>query len=230
MLVFIFFIMNKISFIIFELLVVLSLIVVPFEMNKSKQTSNNMNWTIVIDPGHGGKDNGCNYQDVYEDELNLAIAKELFEEMQNNQFISYLTRDGDYDLAYNHSANRKNDDLLNRVKIINRYNTDILVSVHMNYYQNSSVNGPMVYYRINDEESLKLANIIQEKLNNVANTNKKVHSDDFYLFRKSNCVAILIECGFISNKMERERLLSSTYQSLLARQISEGIMTYLNER
>ena len=220
--------MNKMSFILFEFITLLSLLVVPFQMRQSERVNSLMKYSIVIDPGHGGKDNGCNYGDVVEDEINLSIGKYLFEELINNGFIVYLTRDDDYDLAYDSSENRKNDDLKNRASIINEFKADILISLHVNYYQSDDVKGPMVYYRYNDEKSKELATSIQNNLNELSGLKKKVHSDDFYLFRKTLCLACLVECGFISNKEERNKLTSDIYQKMMSKQIANGLSDYLS--
>ena len=86
----------------------------------------------------------------------------------------------------------------------------------------------MVYYRYNDEKSKELATCIQNNLNELSGLKKKVHSDDFYLFRKTLCLACLVECGFISNKEERNKLTSDIYQKMMSKQIANGIIDYLS--
>lgn len=220
--------MNKIYFVFLELTIIFSFILVPLEIKKSNQVSEYMSYTIVIDPGHGGKDNGCFYDEIYEDNLNLQISEKLCEQLINQGFVVYLTRNGDYDLSQVNSINHKNDDLKNRARLINSYHADILVSIHMNFYQDESVNGPMVYYRGEDDESNILAKKIQDNLNNLTNLNKVVHEGDFYLFSHTRCLAILVECGFLSNSQDRNNLNNSNYQTLLANEIFQGIINYIN--
>ena len=180
---------------------------------------------MVIDPGHGGKDNGCENNGVLEDDINLEIGLKLFEELTTQGFRTYLTRDGDYDLASENASNRKNEDLRNRVKIINNYDANLVISLHVNYYSSSSIQGPMVYYK-NDQESKDLALIIQEKLNQASGLDKIIHKEDFYIFRNTYCPSLLIECGFISNDSDLNRLTNSTYQTIISKKISEGLTSY----
>ncbi len=221
--------MNKVYFILVELVCAFALLSIPFEIHQQKKASELIKYTIVIDPGHGGKDNGCCSDDVYEDEINLEIAKALSGELISQGFMVYLTRDGDYDLASDYALNRKNEDLKNRVKIVNSFETDILISLHVNYYNNQAICGPMVYYRYQDDASKHLAEIIQNKLNEINNLDKVIHSENFYLFRNTTCLALLIECGFISNPSEKNKLITPSYQSILAHQISQGVISYLKD-
>lgn len=217
--------MNKLSFFIVELTLLLSLLIIPLERIIVKETSSLINYSVVIDPGHGGKDNGCTSSNICEDALNLTISLLLYEELISKGFIAYLTRDGDYDLASENATNRKREDLRNRVSIINSFQPTLLISIHMNSYQNENVYGPMVYYK-DEESSKKLANKVQSRLNALTSLNKISHSEDFYLFRNTNCLALLIECGFLSNNKEQEKLNDLSYQCLLVKSISEGIIEY----
>ena len=217
--------MNKIYYLLFELIVVISLISIPFYSINIKEVSSLINYIVVIDPGHGGKDNGCENNGVLEDDINLEIGLKLFEELTTQGFRTYLTRDGDYDLASVNASNRKNEDLRNRVKIINNYDANLVISLHVNYYSSSSIQGPMVYYK-NDQESKDLALIIQEKLNQASGLDKIIHKEDFYIFRNTYCPSLLIECGFISNDSDLNRLTNSTYQTIISKKISEGLISY----
>ena len=217
--------MNKIYYLLFELIVVISLISIPFYSINIKEVSSLINYIVVIDPGHGGKDNGCENNGVLEDDINLEIGLKLFEELTTQGFRTYLTRDGDYDLASVNASNRKNEDLRNRVKIINNYDANLVISLHVNYYSSSSIQGPMVYYK-NDQESKDLALIIQEKLNQASGLDKIIHKEDFYIFRNTYCPSLLIECGFISNDSDLNRLTNSTYQTIISKKISEGLTSY----
>ena len=96
----------------------------------------------------------------------------------------------------------------------------------MNTYQANDVYGPMVYYKKSDDKSYLLAKCVQKQLNILTNLDKKVHTNDFYLFRKCEKVGILIECGFLSNENERNKLLTDEYQDSLADSIYEGIYQY----
>ena len=80
--------------------------------------------SVVIDPGHGGLDNGASVGKIYESELNLKISFALKEELENRGAKVYMTREDDQDMTkrdYNYS---KQDDMYLRVKKIDSYKSD----------------------------------------------------------------------------------------------------------
>ena len=127
------------------------------------QVSNFSSYIIFIDPGHGGKDNGTSYNDIFEDELNLKLSTILYEKLLNDNIISYISRVSDYDLSSQYAKNHKIEDLNKRIEYIESLNTTLFVSLHLNYYPNSNVNGLQVFYQKHNLESEKLAEIIQNK-------------------------------------------------------------------
>lgn len=129
------------------------LLLFGFSCNYENKVTYLPNKKVFVDPGHGGKDNGCVFYNIYEDEINLAISSYLFELLLKNNYIAYITRSDDYDLASLYSNNRKNEDLKKRVKYINNSHSDIFLSIHLNYYSSENVKGPMVYYQKNNENS-----------------------------------------------------------------------------
>lgn len=182
---------------------------------------------IVIDPGHGGNDNGAIYNDVLEDEINLKISLFLLELCLENSMVATITRTDDYDLAGLYAKNRKNEDLKKRVQYINKINPDVFVSIHLNsYVKNESVHGSMIYFRSNDEKSKRLATCINEKLKILNDKEKIVHEGDFYLLNKTKTTGVFIECGFLSNEKERNKLTNTHYQKSIAQHILSGIDFY----
>ncbi len=184
---------------------------------------------IFIDPGHGGKDNGCVFENVYEDEINLKIATYLFEEVIQHHFMSYITRVDDYDLASLQAKNRKNEDLKKRAEAIEKSHCDLFISIHLNSYPSLHVHGPMVYYEKGNDSSKKIAEIFQTNLNQFTNQNKKIHTSDFYLFRNTSRPGILVECGFLSNPEDRKNLFKETYQKNIAHQLYISMEQYFME-
>ncbi len=205
---------------------IISLLIFPLVITKVIDVKAFMDFTVFIDPGHGGKDNGASYLSVYEDEINLNVSSKLYEKCINRNFFAYLSRTNDYDLASLYAKNRKQEDLKKRIEYISHSGCDIYISIHMNTYQANDVYGPMVYYKKSDDKSYLLAKCVQKQLNILTNLDKKVHTNDFYLFRKCEKVGILIECGFLSNENERNKLLTDEYQDSLADSIYEGIYQY----
>ena len=181
--------------------------------------------TIVIDVGHGSLDVGTSYNNVYEKDLNLKISHYLEKELSSMGAFVILTREDDYDLSKPNTKRRKKSDFDNRIKLINNSNADLYISIHLNYLSNSLYYGPQVFYNNDNEE---LANYIQNSMNKYTNGKRKIKNipKDTYMYKKLNIKGILIECGFLSNKKERDLLQTSKYQKLIAKSIVEGVLKY----
>lgn len=179
--------------------------------------------TIVIDAGHGFKDNGTSYNNVIEKDLNLQISKYLEKELIKEGAKVLMTREGDYDLSSPNVKRRKRSDFDNRIEFINKSKADIYLSIHINYLNDKSYSGSQVFY---EESSKKLAESIQKHLNTVAYPRSIKKMPEVYMYDKLNIKGVLIECGFISNKQEREKLQLDSYQELLAKKITKGIIDY----
>lgn len=185
---------------------------------------------VFIDPGHGGYDPGSSSGSVLEKDINLAISTKLYEKMLGEGMMTLIARNDDYDLSTAFSKNHKMDDLKKRVKMINDSGANMLISVHLNSMRDSSIYGPMVYYRAKDETSKVLAQTIQDELNELSNLNKIIHEENYYIFNKTFIPSVLIECGFLSNVEERSKLIREEYQEDLAISIYNGIVLYWKER
>lgn len=193
----------------------------------SKKVNNYIDKVIFIDPGHGGKDNGTHYNDIFEDELNLKISSILYELLLNDNYTCYLTRTSDYDLSSMYSKNHKLEDLNKRIKMIDSFNTTLFISLHLNYYPSNIVNGIQVFYQKNNENSFLLATILQNNLNKENDKNKKCFIGDYYLLNNTKSVGALIEYGFLSNQIDRKKLLNENYMVHLAKIIKKSIEEYL---
>lgn len=181
--------------------------------------------TIIIDPGHGSKDPGTSYGNVYEKDINLSISLFLEKELGALGAEVYLTRDGDYDLSKPNANYRKKSDFDNRIKMINESNADLYLSIHLNYLSNASYSGPQVFY---NKENENMAKIIQSIMNEKLNGDREVKKipSDTYMYSKLNMPGVLIECGFLSNGKERELLKTEEYQRKVAKSIAEGVQKY----
>lgn len=182
---------------------------------------------IYIDPGHGGKDPGAIYNGINESDINLEISLRLKEELEKDGAIVYLTRYEDYDLSSNNVTLRKRSDLSNRAKLINKSNADIYVSIHLNADQSPKWYGAQVFYDSINPENAKIAEIIQKHLKQDLDTNRKFKElKNQYMYKQVKVKGVLIEVGFLSNKMENIKLQSSEYQLKLAQSIRDGIIDY----
>ena len=138
-----------------------------------------------------------------------------------------LSRNGDYDLSSPNATRRKKSDFDNRIKLINNSDADLYLSIHINYLGDSRYYGAQVFYVKGNEE---LASSIQREFNEYLKSplKEKEMDDSIYMYKKLDIQGVLIECGFISNDIERERLLSSEYQDRIVDSIIEGLINYYN--
>lgn len=166
---------------------------------------------IVIDPGHGGKDPGTIYGDIYEKDLNLQISMELEKELSKFGAIVLLTREGDYDLSSANSIWRKKSDFDNRIKYINESKANFYLSIHLNYLDDSKYSGIQVF---GTKDNMLIAKNFQENLNKKLKSrrNAKLIPQSTYMYSKLQPKGLLIECGFLSNSKERNMLITSEYQ------------------
>ena len=119
----------------------------------------------------------------------------------------------------------KREDLKKRVSYINKSKPDLFISIHLNTYPSNNISGAQVFYK-DDENSKKLATIIQNQLNFGSNKNRKNKLGDYYILKKTNPVGVLVECGFLTNNEERIKLNSDDYQIKIAEKIKDGIVEY----
>lgn len=179
---------------------------------------------IVIDVGHGGDDPGTSYQNVLEKDLNLQISHALEETIIKNGASVILTRDGDYDLSTPNAKRRKKSDFDNRIDLINNSKADLYVSIHINYLDDKSYYGGQIFYY--GEENKKLAEKIQARFNEISYPRSIKNMPNIYMYRRLKLPGVLVECGFISNANEREKLQTKEYQTQIAEVITSGIIDY----
>lgn len=182
---------------------------------------------IVVDAGHGGKDPGTSYQEIFEKDINLKIALNLEKYLSEYGATVILTRDSDADLSYGETNHRKKTDFDNRIKIINNKYTDMYLSIHLNYLTNAKYYGAQVFY---NKDNYELATSIQEYLNNNLKSNREVKEipTSTYMYKKLEKPGVLIECGFLSNNEERAKLITEEYQNKLAKTIADSLVKYYN--
>ncbi len=182
--------------------------------------------SIVIDAGHGGKDQGASVNGVYEAPLNLAIAKEVEKILTEHGAIVRMTRSEDQDLAMPNSIKRKKEDMKKRVQIINDEKNDLFISLHLNTYPSETVSGAQVFHGEN-ELSMQLAQYLQDQLIQLLGNNKSIKQAEYYLLNEARIPGVLIECGFLSNPQELSLLQKADYQKKIASAIFAGIRDFL---
>lgn len=175
----------------------------------------------VIDAGHGGKDPGTSYKDIYEKDINLSIAKYLESELVKRGASVIMTRNGDYDLSSPKTNRRKKSDFDNRIKVINESNADLYLSIHINYLQDSRYKGIQVFYLHDKDLAIKMQESLNESLE--SDREAKKMAGEYYMYEKLKLSGLLIECGFLSNPSEREKLITAEYQKTIAKAIADGL-------
>lgn len=189
--------------------------------------------TIVIDAGHGGYDPGkVAINDALEKDINLLIAGYLKTELEDEGFNVVMTRTDDDSLSSSDSTYKKQADLNQRCQIIDSSNADYAISIHQNSFLDSSVNGAQVFYYKSSPEGEALAKSIQNSLKeNIDKNNerKAKASEDYYIIKNSSCPTVIVECGFLSNRIEADKLCESEYQKDLAKAICKGFINYYKE-
>lgn len=200
---------------------------------------------IVIDAGHGGIDAGASGKDgVAEKDINLDIAWKLKEEAEKYGADVVMTRETDSELleGYDGSGGRKRYDMENRKRIIEENNPVLTVSIHLNSYpEDASIYGAQVFYpssEVDGEDtetaasaSACFAQSVQKTIDeNIQDGEEKeaAKKDDIFLFREVRSPIILVECGFLSNPQECEKLQNPEYQSEMAAAVWAGINKILS--
>ncbi len=187
---------------------------------------------VVLDAGHGGDDPGkIGINGALEKDVNLAITllvKQYLEESDIRVVLTRETSEGLYDAG---ASNKKVQDMKRRIGIIEENSPDVTVSIHQNSYPEEYVHGAQVFYYTGSEEGKALAEKIQRRLvEGVDPENKRQvkANDSYYLLKKTRVPIVIVECGFLSNAEESERLCTEEYREKLAWQIHLGIVQYLN--
>lgn len=186
---------------------------------------------VAIDVGHGGNDPGKVVGEILEKDINLEIALMLREELLERNIRVVITREDDSALYDENAKNKKTSDMKNRCQIINSSDADIMISIHQNSYESPSVKGAQVFYCKGSEEGKELAYNIQTSIRELVdneNTRSEKSSDGYYLLNNVTMPAVIVECGFLTNTTEREKLLSKDYQKKIAEAIVEGMLKYLD--
>lgn len=212
--------------------------------------------TIMIDPGHGGKDPGAVANGVQEKDINLRMARIMGRLLQEKGFEVHYTRTGDRFIP-----------LEERTAMANAKNADLFISLHCNAYKDESVNGLEIYYlnlatdaqavrvaarengvsakKISDmqfilsdlmlnskiNESRQMAALVDQETMRIMRPNFGVTSHGsrgafFYVLTGARMPSILVELGYVTNPTEAGRLSSDAYLTTLANGLVGGVTAY----
>jgi N-acetylmuramoyl-L-alanine amidase len=188
--------------------------------------------SIVIDPGHGGRDPGkVGVNGALEKDINLAIALRLKDLLEGNDIHVIMTRTEDEGLYSESDSNKKRADLNNRIKIINSSDAVFAVSIHQNSFSQENVKGAQVFYHAQSEQGTILAMTLQEQLKETikdGNHRKAKSNTNYYMLKHTIYPLVIVECGYLSNWTEAALLLEEEYQEKMAWAIHLGIIKHLN--
>lgn len=187
---------------------------------------------ILLDPGHGGEDGGAAAADgTLEKTINLAVALDLRDFFRLWGYPVQMTRDTDvsiYDAGSSGTRQMKVSDMHNRLTLYNQ--AGLVISIHQNHFSVPKYSGAQVFYSASRPESFALATAVREQLirqTQPDNTRElKKATDGIFLLHHTTSPAILVECGFLSNPQEREKLKTPEYCQRLACAVFGGYWQY----
>lgn len=194
--------------------------------------------TVILDPGHGGEDPGAvsNYSGIAEKDINLRIAQLLRELLEEDDYRVIMTRQEDvlnYKPGTKNITEKRRQDLTGRRKLIDSSGADIVVSIHLNKFEDPKYYGAQAFYPPGSAESERLAVCVQDALReNVDPSNNRkalVQQKRIVILRDLVVPTALVECGFLSNSQEEALLRTTDYQEKIAKALKKGIGQYFAE-
>lgn len=188
---------------------------------------------VMLDPGHGGDDNGCVRDGIQEKDVNLQISMALKNKLEGMGYVVLMTREGDETLT-----------LEQRVEMANASDADIYISIHQNAYEQSNVSGMETWYCSDNAEkamdrshtlaeaSKRLAQLVhQDMVLYTKGQDRGIREEDeLKVIRETKMAACLVETGFLSNVEERARLTDMVYQSKIVEGLASGIDLYFHPK
>ena len=188
---------------------------------------------ILIDSGHGGMDGGTSSKNgTVEKNINLSIAIKLKARLQKAGYEVVMTREDDAGLYSNKGTIREKyrDDLRKRCDLKESSKCDMFVSIHLNYFTESKYYGGQVWYS-NYKDSSILASVIQKNFKMDLDPNNKrvpkAAKSSYKILRENDTMpSVIVECGFLSNNEEEQKLKSGEYQEKIAGSISKSISEF----
>ena len=188
-------------------------------------------YCLVIDPGHGGIDGGAvSIGGKKESDINLAIALKLQKIAEFYGESTVMTRTDD-SMRTDAKSYSEHEDLVHRADIINSAQNGVLISIHQNCYPTSVPKGAQVLFS-NDPESKRLGQLTHDNIiTYIQPDNRRVAEpapSKLYITSNVTCPAILVECGFMSNFSDMEKLDGGNYQTSLAVVFMASYLQYIS--
>ena len=196
----------------------------------AKEDSPKPLYTIVIDCGHGGRDNGCSGKNgSIESEINLDVGKKLKVYLESIGIKVVMTRSDGNGLYDATAENFKLSDMEKRIEIINSVSPYMVISIHQNSFADNSQRGAQAFYQEGDESSLAVATSIQSQLlSQLPSARLEANDGDYYLLKECTVPAVIVECGYLTNIEEEQLLMQEEYRSKVAYAIMCGVVKYFD--
>lgn len=180
---------------------------------------------------HGGIDPGkIGINGAEEKDINLAITQRVRQYLEAQDIVVVMTRETEDGLYDEDASNKKVQDMKRRIAQIEEAAPVLTVSIHQNSYPEEYVHGAQVFYYQNSTQGQQLAEKLQESL--VQRLDPENHrqikaNNSYYLLKKTGTPIVIVECGFLSNRAEAEKLCTEEYQDKVAWAIQMGILQFL---
>jgi len=178
-------------------------------------------FTVIIDAGHGGRDEGTKYKNVKEKDITLAIAKQAAVLAPQFGLRVILTRHTDTFL-----------NPIARVGFASTQNADAYVAIHVNELRGYSYVQGMQVYVSNKNPDFDSSRLLGSAVSQQLGANFKVsprlqqRAANIFVLADNSMPSILVECGFITNPTDLKLLTDSTKTLLIAKQILAGVSAY----
>ncbi|MCK7607579.1 N-acetylmuramoyl-L-alanine amidase [Geobacillus stearothermophilus] len=172
--------------------------------------------TIVLDPGHGGKDGGAqSVAGVKEKELTLGTARLLKNKLQSYGARVVLTRSGDEYVP-----------LSARVAAARLYQADAFISLHYDSAADPDASGITIYYydRFADYELAQSFQGLFRQLS--ALPFRGIAFGDYYVLRENEKPSVLLELGYLSNRSDAAVVATNGYQEAVTTAIVNAMRHY----
>ena len=170
--------------------------------------------TILIDPGHGGKDPGAMRAGVEEKNITLSVALDLRSRLQALGAKVVLTRDVDTAVP-----------LLERLADSNSLCPDIFLSIHANSIKDSRITGIETYYFDARGEKLSV-DVLDTLAGHLHQSARWSHARHLRVLDGNRAPAVLAEIGYITNPSSRAHLASGPYQNEVAAGLADALVAY----
>ncbi|MEG0229251.1 MAG: N-acetylmuramoyl-L-alanine amidase, partial [Oscillospiraceae bacterium] len=232
--------LNRALLAIFLIICILFITLVGINVSAQKSTQSvsafcAYNKTIIIDAGHGGFDSGAIACDGSQEQIyNLKISQKVRELFLSFGYNVIMTRE-DENAINNADAStireKKKTDMYKRMDIMTKAQNPIFISIHQNTSPSKSAKGSVVYFTKNLPDAEKIAQSIQSNItDNLQPENKRTiveAKSNLFLLHKATCPAVLVECGFISNKADLDKIKKDEYQNKISFLIFKGVNDFI---